>query len=507
MVQGLIVLLFALFAFGGSIAFLAKHAADVDTQREYAAAEPCPSPELSNGQCFDVITATVLSKTGGGANNYNFELSVPGLGHTSEGLAGGDRAAIYSRLVVGGVVSVKVWRHQVTLVVLGNLRAATYRNPAYATGSDVPAAVTLAILGVVLTGQGFLTMRAKPRRDWSGVPDPELDRASGPFGMDGEATLEVTREYRLALGAAGTTVLAVSVIGYSLATASRIDASLVSLLTGGVAGIALLAGALWIARGTSVVVGPSGIAFRRPWGQTTIGWSDVVSAGPTRRGYVVKAHTVRFARSSTRTWNLSPYLQSRTNATLPRLVALYLARRSPDPVSIDSAAGASSARMSASQQVVRAGIGSRLGAWAIDVLTALVLWFISAVATDLVLSIPYGGDIPSSVGSATVFIAIALTVPAYTIICWRAGRTLGLRLLGLCVVDAKTGSRLSWGQCLARFAGALPSIVLVIPFGLFMAAGADKLALHDRIAGSAVVRIGGRRERAVAAATVDQHAP
>lgn len=507
MKQGLVVLVFALFAFGGSVAFLVKHAADVDVKRQYVAAQPCLSAELANGQCFEVLTATVLAKTGGGPNNYSLDLSVPSLGQTSEGLAAGDTAAIYSRLTVGGPVSVKVWRQQVTLVLLGNFTAATFRNPAHASADDIPAAVALAIVGVLLAGQGFLAVRSKARPDGAGMPDPELDRFSGPFGMDGGASLDVTREYRAPLGASTMTVLAVSLIAGSIGTAVRIDVSPISVLVGGLVGGLLSATAVWIARATSVVVGPRGITLRRPWGQMTTAWSDVVSAGPTRRGYVVKSRTGGFAGSSSKTLNLSRFLQSRTNATLPRLVALYLARQSSETSATNPAPDPATASTSSNQQIVLAGIGARLGAWAIDVLTAVVIWFIAAVMIEFVLSIPYGGRIPSSAGSAAVFIAIVVTVPAYTILCWHAGRTLGLRLLGLSVVDAKTGRRPSWGKCLARFAGAVPSILLVIPFGLFMAVGADKLALHDRIAGTLVVARGRRRDRTIATGSVDAHAP
>lgn len=499
-------MVFALLAFGGSITFLVKHAADSDSEHQYLAAQPCLSAVLANGQCYEVISATVLSKSGGGPNNYNLDLTVPGLGRTSEGLAGGDRAAIYGRLTVGGPVSVKVWRHQVTLVLLGDLRAATFRNPTYATGDDIPAAVTFAILGVLLTGQGFVTFRSKPR-DWVAVPDPELDSLSGPFGMDAGTSIEVTRHYRLPLGAARTTSMALLLILVSLGTAIRISASSTSLLVGAVVGIVLSATTLWITRGSSVSVGPPGITLHRPWGHTTTAWSDVISAGFARRGYVVKSRTEGFAGGSTRTLNLSPFLQNRANASLPRLVALYLARRTPDPVATNPAPGPAAASASSNQQMVRAGIGARLAAWAVDVVTAVVLWFIAAVTIELILSIPYGGRIPDSLGSATVFLAVVVTVPTYAILCWRVGRTLGLRLLGLYVVDAGSGGRLSWGQCLVRFAGAVPSIVLAIPFGLFMAAGADRLALHDRFAHSAVVPRGSTRQRTVVAEATDQHAP
>lgn len=446
--QGLIGLVFALVAFGGSIAFLAKHAADVESERQYVAAEPCLSAQQANRQCFQIITATVVSKTGGGPNNYNLYLEVPGLGNTSEGLAAGDRAAIYSRLTVGGPVSVKVWHQEVTLVLLGDLRAGTFRNPTYATGDDIRTAVIFAILGGVLTVQSFFMMRSKRRRAGSEVPDPELDRLSGPFGMDTGARLEVTREYRAPLGVVHTSMLAVSVLAGSTASAVRIDASPLSLLIGALAGIVLLSAALWIIRGTSLVVGPTGIALRRPWGQTLTAWSDVISAGPTKRGYVVKSRTGSFARRPTRALNLSPFLQSRANASLPRLLDMYLQRQPPETST------------AADHQLVRAGLARRIGAWAIDVLTAVALWFVVAVALTLFARIPGGNRVPSSEGSAIVYIAIGLTVPTYAILCWHAGRTLGLRLFALSVVDAKSGGHLSWGRHLRGSAASWTSTTI-----------------------------------------------
>src|SRR5262249_34825801 len=70
------------------------------------------------------------------------------------------------------------------------------------------------------------------------------------------------------------------------------------------------------------------------------------------------------------------------------------------------------------------------------------------------------------------------------------GATPGKLLLGLRVVDAQTGTYLSWGQTFMREIVGRFVDALTLMIGLIMAAfRSDKRALHDLVAGTQVLRI------------------
>ena len=82
-----------------------------------------------------------------------------------------------------------------------------------------------------------------------------------------------------------------------------------------------------------------------------------------------------------------------------------------------------------------------------------------------------------------------LLMAAVIIIFWKrwAGATPGKRLLGIHVVDFKTGLKISNSQAVVRYIGYIASsIILMIGF-LMVAFRRDKRALHDLMAGTAVV--------------------
>src|SRR5438309_613631 len=89
---------------------------------------------------------------------------------------------------------------------------------------------------------------------------------------------------------------------------------------------------------------------------------------------------------------------------------------------------------------------------------------------------------------AAVVTAILFLGPlAYTLVSWRGGASLGMRALGLHLVDARTGDLPSTEQVLLRMAGSFYS---ALPLGLgFLsaAAAADGRGWNDRLSGTAVV--------------------
>ncbi|MBN2398745.1 MAG: RDD family protein [Candidatus Aminicenantes bacterium] len=78
----------------------------------------------------------------------------------------------------------------------------------------------------------------------------------------------------------------------------------------------------------------------------------------------------------------------------------------------------------------------------------------------------------------------------YYIIFFRfSGRTPGKRLLGLRVIDLKGRSRLGWYQSLERAHGYAASTLLAFIGFLQVLWDHDGLAMHDKLAGTTVIRI------------------
>jgi uncharacterized RDD family membrane protein YckC len=95
-----------------------------------------------------------------------------------------------------------------------------------------------------------------------------------------------------------------------------------------------------------------------------------------------------------------------------------------------------------------------------------------------------------ALGALTIPGLLFLVVPlVYFVVLWGwQGQTLGQKALGLRIVDAATGGRISYARALLRWVGVF---IASIPFGLgLMWAGWDprKQGWHDKIAGTFVVR-------------------
>ena len=93
-------------------------------------------------------------------------------------------------------------------------------------------------------------------------------------------------------------------------------------------------------------------------------------------------------------------------------------------------------------------------------------------------------------GALGIWWVAALIVPAvYAVVLWSwLGQTLGQRLLGLHVVDAHTGTRISIGRAVIRYIGFVVS-TWVLYIGLIWAAfDAQKQGWHDKMASTFVVQ-------------------
>ncbi len=148
---------------------------------------------------------------------------------------------------------------------------------------------------------------------------------------------------------------------------------------------------------------------------------------------------------------------------------------------------------------VPADLGRRFGARVIDGI--FDAWIIVVVKIELVRDL-MGFDIPKGAKGAydTSKIASKITIAIVFFIfelvpvaLW--GRTLGKSLLGLRVIDRKTGNRPGWSAAFLRwfipvFSWFIPLVDVAGPMIVwgFSLTNKRRLGLHDLVAGTAVVR-------------------
>ncbi|MBV9525624.1 MAG: RDD family protein, partial [Candidatus Dormibacteraeota bacterium] len=93
-------------------------------------------------------------------------------------------------------------------------------------------------------------------------------------------------------------------------------------------------------------------------------------------------------------------------------------------------------------------------------------------------------------GAFGLFWIVGLVVPAvYDVVLWSwLGQTVGQKALGLHVVDANTGTRISVGRAIARYIGVLVSSWVLLIGLIWAAFDPRKQGWHDKIASTFVVR-------------------
>ncbi len=134
-----------------------------------------------------------------------------------------------------------------------------------------------------------------------------------------------------------------------------------------------------------------------------------------------------------------------------------------------------------------AGFATRLAAFAIDLVTLLVLFDILGTTVEFVVSTLSGGswkisDLP--VGGGLFLGILAFLYCTYPVAA--GGRTFGMAVAGLRVVRPD-GSPVGWSQAIIRIL-ALPLSFLTLGFGfLLIVLRRDHRALQDLIGGTAVV--------------------
>jgi uncharacterized RDD family membrane protein YckC len=139
---------------------------------------------------------------------------------------------------------------------------------------------------------------------------------------------------------------------------------------------------------------------------------------------------------------------------------------------------------------VYAGFWIRLAAYVIDLLLIGVGSFVLYL---IVFALADTGATAAQVVAGVIGLGTFLAIPAYFVVGWKHGHTLGMRMLDLEVRRLIDGGLPTTGQSLLRLLGFwlswLPSIIIAVPLGLLWAGwDARKQGWHDKMADTLVVR-------------------
>lgn len=142
-----------------------------------------------------------------------------------------------------------------------------------------------------------------------------------------------------------------------------------------------------------------------------------------------------------------------------------------------------------SQTLRYAGFWRRYGALALD-----YVWLIPAIMLQhwvTYAGTPYTWAKPAPAGDPLLLVdllgQLLVTVPVIVLFWVFKGATPGKMVLGLKIVDAKTGGPISFGQAVVRYLGYIPSgLVFGLGF-LWTAWDPRKQGWHDKLARTVVV--------------------
>jgi uncharacterized RDD family membrane protein YckC len=121
----------------------------------------------------------------------------------------------------------------------------------------------------------------------------------------------------------------------------------------------------------------------------------------------------------------------------------------------------------------RAGFWRRFGAVFIDGLILAIV--------DFVISIALRG-----VGYGLSFVVAAVY---FTYFEGSSGQTVGKRVLGIRVIDYRTGGSIGYGRAIGRYIGSIISAIFIYIGYLWMLWDGEKQTWHDKIASAVVVPV------------------
>lgn len=359
-----------------------------------------------------------------------------------------------------------------TEVDLPAVSADTADNPLYLTSFTLFLGIALLAMGAlyVLTSvQGL--RRAARRADRTDDGWPGTIPAPGAVGMPAGFGLDRVLRYR-PVSSWYSAILQAAVIEFAFCIgALRFGADLLTIAIVAWATVPLAALYVWWIRGYELTLTESEVRYRSPSGGFAAPWSQV--------------------RLVTRTGQ--PSLRVQVGGRTRRIGLVLFTRRNPANAGLlrqmqmrleaAAATGALAPETPAATPLLGVRTWRRLGAWAID---AVVVFVLGMVAIALLIG-PAGSHLSDGLNVAIVFGAPTLVLVGYLLPLWRRGRTLGMVVLRLRLVDAETGGRPGWRQLWLRFLLVLPWVCTVAPIGLLVG---GRRPQYDRVAGT-VVRDGG----------------
>ena len=134
-----------------------------------------------------------------------------------------------------------------------------------------------------------------------------------------------------------------------------------------------------------------------------------------------------------------------------------------------------------------AGFASRFAAYVLDAAVTTGVFMLGLAAVSYAAGVLTGHSISWNKGDLAVSITFLAWEFVYYAYCWgSSGKTLGMAILGLRVVH-RSGARLTPSRAIVRTL-AFPFSFLLLGLGFAgIVLGADRRALHDLVAGSAVI--------------------
>lgn len=138
------------------------------------------------------------------------------------------------------------------------------------------------------------------------------------------------------------------------------------------------------------------------------------------------------------------------------------------------------------QQPSRVGFGPRLGAVLIDVLVIVAAQFVVGAALGLVVALA-GGTVAGAEALGGLA-GLALSVAYWIVLHARLRQTVGKRVVGAVVVDARTLEGISHPRALGRY---LAEFLSGLPLGLgylWVLWDRDRQGWHDKLASTLVIR-------------------
>jgi uncharacterized RDD family membrane protein YckC len=140
-------------------------------------------------------------------------------------------------------------------------------------------------------------------------------------------------------------------------------------------------------------------------------------------------------------------------------------------------------------QFAYAGFWIRVGANLVDSVVLLVPGGVVAVLGALHPGIddPNAPLTADALALLSVRLLLALLTSVYFVVGWSRGGTLGMRALGLAVVNAETGGRIGVLRAIVRYVGYVVGAMLCYLGWLWVAFDEYKQGWHDKLANTVVI--------------------